>query len=120
MGFVINFNATTRAHIDSGDEDLCVVFPFSDLDERLKVDEVAFRDDGSLCFQELGIVLRMYSGDGIAFKSSKLTHFNLHIRGKQISIVFHADGKGRGWVKDRNGWAGNIWLSTEFSSDLGL
>jgi hypothetical protein len=103
-GFVINLNVATRIHHDYKDEDICVVVPISDC------------EGGELCMQELGLVVKQRSGDAIIFKSSQISHFNLHYSGRHASLVFHSDKMAAGWVKDRNGWNHNIFMKTLDSS----
>jgi hypothetical protein len=105
-GFVINLNVTTRIHRDYKDNDICIVICISDC------------EGGELCLQELGLVINQCCGDAIIFKSSKLSHFNLHYRGRRASLVFHSDNMTTGWVKDRNGWKHNIFMKTFDSPDI--
>jgi len=60
---------------------------------------------------EPGLVLRLRSGDAVAFPSHKVTHFNLNFKGKRASLVFHSDKAGLAWCEDGNGWKGNKYFS---------
>jgi hypothetical protein len=104
-GFVLNVNVSTRIHRDWGDEDICLILVLADC------------FGGELCLLELGIVLKLSTGDIVVFKSAAISHFNLHYTGKRASMVFHTDKSARSWAKDRNGWDHNIYmLSTRSSS----
>ena len=98
--FVININVSTLAHRDWGDEDVCLVISF------------LASSGGELCLYEPGVVLGLEPGDVVIFKSSLITHFNLPYVGKRVSMVMHSDRHAKSWVKDFNGWDGNIYLST--------
>lgn len=91
-GIVVNFNAITRMHIDGKDDKICLVLVISDC------------EGGDLCFYELGIRIKMESGDFIIFCSRDLTHFNLDYKGWRTSMVFHSDGSGKAWIQSRNGY----------------
>ena len=99
-GLVVNVNVATRAHRDSGDLSLCLVLEISDC------------EGGELCMMEPRLVLRLRSGDAVAFPSHKVTHFNLNFKGKRVSLVFHSDNAGLAWCKDGNGWKGNKYFTT--------
>ncbi len=105
-GFVINLNVATRVHRDYKDNNICVVISMSD------------GVGGELCLLELGLVVEMRSGDAIIFKSSQLTHFNMHYRGQRASLVFHSDKMAAKWVEDRNGWQHNIFMKTYQPTEL--
>jgi hypothetical protein len=94
-GFVLNFNGATRIHRDWDDQDICVVIISSDC------------KGGSLVFKELGLVLDLQNGDMVTFRSSKLSHFNLHFKGLRTSLVLHSDQSMDSWVKNRNNWEQN-------------
>ena len=55
--------------------------------------------------------------DAVIFKSSEISHFNLHYKGRRSSLVFHSDKMAAGWVENRNGWDHNIFMKT-FDSDI--
>jgi len=99
-GFDINLNVATRVHRDYMDNDICVVISISE------------GSGGELCLLEICLVVDLRCGDAIIFKSSKLTHFNMHYRGRRASLVFHSEKMADGWVKDRNGWKHNIFMKT--------
>ena len=61
--------------------------------------------------QELGLVVNQRSGDVVIFKSSEISHFNLHYKGQS------SDKMAAGWVENRNGWDHNIFMKT-FDSDI--
>jgi predicted 2-oxoglutarate/Fe(II)-dependent dioxygenase YbiX len=104
-GFVLNMNVCTRIHRDWGDEDICLVLVLSDC------------SGGELCLKEPGVVLKLATGDVVLFKSSEISHFNLHYNGKRASLVFHTDRAARSWAKDRNGWQHNVYMLSTLSSD---
>jgi hypothetical protein len=107
-GFVLNINVSTRIHRDWGDEDICLVLVISDC------------QGGELCLVEPGLVLKLYTGDFVIFKSADISHLNLHYVGKRVSLVFHTDKSGRGWAKDRNGWNHNIYMCSTIHMGSGL
>ncbi|KAF9479843.1 hypothetical protein BDN70DRAFT_764456, partial [Pholiota conissans] len=92
-GFVINFNVTTNVHRDWNDLKFCVVLVLSEDCQG-----------GDLCFMEPGIRLQLTSGNAVLFRSSELSHFNMHYDGMRASLVFHSDFAGEKWSKTRNGW----------------
>jgi len=98
-GLVINMNVATRAHRDTEDLSLCFILEISDC------------EGGELCLMEPGLVIELRNGDGVAFCSNKITHFNLDYKGKRASFVFHSDRAGLAWCKDGNGWKGNKFFS---------
>lgn len=100
VGIVVNFCVSTDGHRDWSDKCLCVVIPFG------------LWDGGEIVLHELGVVIKMKSGDILVFPSWKITHFNLHFKGLRGSFVFHSDNQGDKWVEDYNGWHGHI-LSTD-------
>lgn len=104
-GFVLNVNVSTRIHRDWGDEDICLVLVLSDC------------VGGELCLMEPGVVLNVKTGGVVIFKSSEISHFNLHYSGKRASMVFHTDRAARSWAKDRNGWQHNMYMLSTRSSD---
>jgi hypothetical protein len=98
-GFVINLNVMTKAHRDHKDLKGCIVLVVGDF------------EGGELVLHEPGLVLELRSGDVVIFPSSKITHFNLHFRGRRASVVLHSDVEGNGYQKDFNGWDGNVHLT---------
>ncbi len=102
-GFVFNFNVCTKIHRDVGDKKLCLVMAITGDD----------CEGGDLCFLEPGIRLQLKSGDMVLFPSAKISHYNMHFKGERASLVFHSDGSGENWVKNRNNWAHNIYMNTE-------
>ena len=96
---MINMNVATRVHRDEGDLSLCFILEISDC------------KGGELCLMEPGLVIELRNGDGVAFCSNKITHFNLDFKGKRASLVFHSDRAGLAWCKDGNGWKGNKFFS---------
>ncbi|KAF6752555.1 hypothetical protein DFP72DRAFT_904088 [Ephemerocybe angulata] len=97
---VVNFNVATRLHRDVGDDNFCITVGFME------------GSGGDLCLMEPGIVCKSRPGDVFAFRSSRMSHFNLDYVGKRISMVFHTDKAGAYWVKDRNGWMGHKDMRT--------
>ena len=88
-------------HRDWDDTDICSVMVVSDC------------LGGALVIVELGLVIDLQNGDQILFKSSELTHFNLHFEGLRSSFVFHTDRAADAWIADenpRNGWALNKYF----------
>lgn len=102
-GLVLNFNVATTVHRDTKDQSICLVMPLFDRSTT----------GGHLCIKELGLVVEMKSLDLVIFRSSLLTHFNLHYVGKRASIVLHSDVEGEKWVQDRNGWIDNVFMSAD-------
>ncbi|KAI0062592.1 hypothetical protein BV25DRAFT_1803811 [Artomyces pyxidatus] len=95
-GFVVNLNVTTRAHRDGKDLSVCFVMPLGKF------------QGGELVLVEPGLVLRLRSGDFVVFPSKKVTHFNMHYKGKRASLVLQTDNELTVWTKDRNGWTAHI------------
>jgi hypothetical protein len=95
-GMVVNFCVSTDAHRDWSDNRMCLVVPFGTW------------EGGEIVLHELGLVIKMHSGDGLAFPSCNITHFNQHFTGLRGSLVFHSDIQGENWLKDQNGWGGHI------------
>jgi predicted 2-oxoglutarate/Fe(II)-dependent dioxygenase YbiX len=91
-GFVININVATSGHRDWMDKLICMVLVISDC------------EGGELVLYEPGLVLDLRSGDMAVFPSDDITHFNLHFKGKRISLVFHTDKTAVKWEEDRNAW----------------
>ncbi len=94
--FVININAVTRAHRDHGDLEGCIVIT------------IGPHEGGCLCLHEPRLVIETQNGDVVVFLSHRLTHYNLHYRGKRASIVIHSDRTGVAFHRSGNGWDGNI------------
>ena len=109
-GFVLNINITTKAHRDPNDKDICLVIAISSPD----------CEGGELCLQEPGLVLGLRNGDAVVFSSCKTTHFNLHYKGRRASLVFQSDKRLDDWLKDANGWDGNISVRLCSSVEVGL
>lgn len=105
--FIINFNVSTKLHRDWNDMEFCVV---------LVVSEDAC-EGGDLCFMEPGIRLQMKNGDIVMFRSQKITHFNMHVKGMRTSIVFHSDVAGKDWVNNRNGLKKSIYMNSYSNYD---
>lgn len=100
-GFVVNINVTTRIHRDGKDLNFCVVLVISSDD----------CEGGDICFLEAGVKLGLRNGDFLVFPSTVLSHFNLHFKGKRVSVVMHSDIAGLEWVKKRNGWCGSAFMN---------
>ncbi|KAF8952215.1 hypothetical protein BDZ97DRAFT_1931131 [Flammula alnicola] len=105
-GFVLNLNVATRVHRDHEDMDFCSIVVISDC------------VGGGLALCELGIWLDLDNGDCVMFRSSEITHFNMHFEGYRASFVFHSDRAADAWTKGRpgkvarNGWANNAYFRT--------
>ncbi len=69
---------------------------------------------------EPGLVFPLHNGDAIIFSSCKTTHFNLHYKERRASIVFQSDKLLDDWLKDSNGWDGNIYVRLCSSAEVGL
>jgi hypothetical protein len=93
---VVNFCVSTDGHRDWSDNRLCVIVPFGNW------------EGGEIVLHELGLVIKMHSGDALAFPSCNITHFNLHFTGLRGSLVFHSDIQGENWLKDQNGWGEHL------------
>ena len=98
-GFVLNINVVTRAHRDVKDLRVCLVLVIGN------------HVGGELCLVEIGLAIRLRSGDMALFPSGRITHFNLHYKGIRASLVLHSDYAGQQWAEDRNGWIGHGYLS---------
>lgn len=96
----MNLNIATRIHRDWKDLHICLVMVFSDC------------EGGDLAFMEPGIVFSLNNGDMIIFPSSKISHFNLHFKGKRVSLVLHSDNAVQKWTDSRNGWESNAFFSS--------
>jgi hypothetical protein len=96
----VNINVITKAHRDQKDLRWCLVIALGE------------GEGGELCLYEAGIVVALRTGDFILFPSGKLTHFNLHFKGKRASLVFHTDEAGDSWSISRNGWASNKFFKS--------
>ena len=59
---------------------------------------------GELVLVELKAVIPLKSGDIIIFRSSEISHFNLHFQGLRASLVCHSDGLSKPWLETRNNW----------------
>lgn len=73
QSLVINLNAITKAHRDKMDCEMCLVLPIGNF------------VGGELCMVETGLVVELQPGDYVVFRSSEVTHFNLHYRGNNFS-----------------------------------
>ncbi|KAJ6453191.1 hypothetical protein C8R47DRAFT_1168442 [Mycena vitilis] len=91
-GFVLNVGVSTWGHRDGGDKEFCVTIPAGDF------------KGAALGLYEPGLLFRLRPWDVIIFPSCDITHFNTHVQGTRISIVFHTDKAGDGWSKNQNGW----------------
>ena len=90
--FVINLQATAKAHKDEGDDTVCVSIPFGNWTQ------------GQLVLHELGMVLDLTLGDVVIFPSCYITHFGLDFAGVRCSLILFSDKHGKDWVRFRNGW----------------
>jgi hypothetical protein len=113
QSMVVNLNAITEAHRDKMDSQICLVLPIGDF------------EGGEICMMETGLVIRLKPGDFVVFRSSEITHFNLHYRGKALfypnptpflldcigqraSLVLNTDKCMKSWAEDCNGWIDNV------------
>jgi hypothetical protein len=94
---VVNLGVATSAHRDPGDDEFCLVITL----QRCI--------GGGTCFYEPGIVVESCDGDGAAFPSCKVTHFNLHFDGIHSSLVLHSDSSGKEWAENYNRWSGHVY-----------
>ena len=95
-GFVLNLQVSTLGHIDGGDDTICVVIPFGTF------------IGGELGLHEAGLLFGLQPGDIIIFPSYWFSHFNMHFKGVQGSLVMHSDKEGKRWAKTRNDWASKM------------
>lgn len=98
LGCVINFNVATRAHRDPKDKKYCLVLPIGEY------------TGGELCLVEPGLVLDVNQGDIVVFRSSEITHFNLHFSGLRASMVLQTDREMSAWSSHKNGWETNKYF----------
>ncbi|TFK59736.1 hypothetical protein BDN72DRAFT_905580 [Pluteus cervinus] len=92
--FVLNLNASTQIHRDWNDSEICVVLAITD----------PTCTGGELVLVEPRAVIPLQHGDIIMFRSSEISHFNLHFKGYRASLVLHSDRHSLSWVDKRNGW----------------
>lgn len=95
IGLVINLNVVTAAHRDCKDDGVCLVLAIGDF------------EGGDLVLYEPGLVVPLHHGDFAVFPSCKLTHFNLHYKGRRASVVLHTDREFIKWRTSRNSWSSN-------------
>lgn len=100
LSIAININVATKAHRDPMDKVVCLVLTLTKARR------------GDLVLHEPGIFVDLKNGDIIIFKSSKITHFNLHYTGYRASIVLHSDKGIDCWVENRNNWQDNYYFIT--------
>jgi hypothetical protein len=99
-GFVLNICVSTTGHRDVGDLKLCVVIPFGEW------------EGGEICLYEPRLVFQAGPGDLLIFPSSKITHFNLHMKGSRYSLVLQTDKGLSRWTEDRNHWGSHMAPNT--------
>ena len=97
---MLNIGACTTAHRDPLDLESCLVSPFGDL------------QGSELCLFESRLVLNLRPGDLVVFPSSKITHFNLHMKGIRCSLVLQTDRGMARWSQDRGDWGGHMAQNT--------
>lgn len=97
---VININAQTQGHRDTGDQEFCLVMP------------VGTYTGGGLALVEPGLILDLRPGDFAIFRSCDVTHFNMNYRGKRASLVLHTDKEMNAWLERRNNWDHNLTLQS--------
>ena len=98
---MININATTLVHKDSGDSGGCIILTIGD-----------HRGGGEIGSYEPKLVFETRNGDFTVFHSNFYSHYNLHYVGKRASIIIHGDKR---TVADQNnscgGWARNQFFA---------
>ncbi|KAK7032936.1 hypothetical protein R3P38DRAFT_2773432 [Favolaschia claudopus] len=92
--YVVNFGVSTDAHLDPGDDELCVTFKDGSC------------VGGHLDMVEPGLLLMTECWDATTFRSCEITHFNTEIKGIRVSLVLHSDKNGKKWAEERNYWQG--------------
>ncbi|KAL0566654.1 hypothetical protein V5O48_015353 [Marasmius crinis-equi] len=97
-GLVINFNVASSYHRDPMDEKICFVLCISDC------------VGGELVLVEPGVVIKLRCGDSVVFRSTQISHLNLHYVGLRSSFVMSTDRHGQEWVKSCNGWENNRYF----------
>ncbi|KAK1223938.1 hypothetical protein PQX77_013177 [Marasmius sp. AFHP31] len=97
-GVTVNLNAATIAHMDLMDWLICLVHTLHDC------------TGGELVLEELGVVIKLYSGDFAVFASMGLTHYNMDFKGRRVSFAFSTDIAAKKWVENNNGWRTNIHM----------
>ncbi|KAL6309506.1 hypothetical protein BKA93DRAFT_716385, partial [Sparassis latifolia] len=58
---------------------------------------------GELCLVEPGIIIPLRDRNLVVFRSSCITHFNLHYKGTHTSLVLHSDGASIQYREDMSG-----------------
>ncbi|TFK60949.1 hypothetical protein BDN72DRAFT_778787, partial [Pluteus cervinus] len=96
LGLVLNFCVSTTAHKNTSDKLICVVIPFGDF------------QGGELCLYEPGLVFSLQPGEILFFPSHKITHFNLHFKGKRGSFVLSSDKAMGNFADNLNGWEDHV------------
>jgi predicted 2-oxoglutarate/Fe(II)-dependent dioxygenase YbiX len=72
----VNYNITTKFHIDLSDEGMCVIVPVGEW------------EGGELIIPQLGIKINLVKGQVVMMRSSLLVHGNYIARGFRIGLVF--------------------------------
>src|ERR1700753_2811849 len=73
-GYVVNVNVATGTHRDPLDDEICGVFI------------IGKHKGGELVLYEPGIILELKNGNMVVFRSTDVTHFNLHYTGTRAAI----------------------------------
>ncbi|KAG8715030.1 hypothetical protein FRC09_016998 [Ceratobasidium sp. 395] len=92
--FVLNTQPLTHGHRDDTDnvDSFCLIMALGDF------------SGGELCLYEPGMVIELVPGAFAVIRSKRDVHFNLHFKGRRMSIVFTSDGDLKRWEEDQNGW----------------
>jgi hypothetical protein len=95
---VININALSQGHRDSGDLGACIVLV------------IGKHRGGELCLYEPRLILDTDHGDVVTFDSKRTSHFNCHYEGIRGSVVMYTESQAERRQKDGNGWEGNLFV----------
>ncbi|EGO30171.1 hypothetical protein SERLADRAFT_404464 [Serpula lacrymans var. lacrymans S7.9] len=102
LSIVININVQAKAHHDSKDQELCLVLPIG-----------TFKG-AALAMVETGLVIELNHGDFAIFRSSDITHLNLHYEAKsQWHLSGKRNSKGKSKAPGSKAKNDTVTLSTE-------
>ncbi|EGO02698.1 hypothetical protein SERLA73DRAFT_150340 [Serpula lacrymans var. lacrymans S7.3] len=101
LSLVININVQTKAHRDSKDQEFCLVLPIR-----------TFRG-AALVMVETGLIIELNHGDFAIFRSSNITHLNLHYEGWSTSMAGKKNTKGKSKANASKGQSNAVTLSAE-------
>ena len=94
---VVNLGAQTEGHTDPTDYMICLIVPFGEW------------EGGAVGLVHAGVVVELRQGDGIAFPSDKMPHFNEMVSGLRGSLVMATDKNLRTWRETRNHWGHAVY-----------